>query len=77
VPQPAAQDRGLSDRWIRPIEQNAETREKVVRRFRTGSMPPAGSRRPDQAGCNVDDSAESPSMRGDARAEPRPPSVHR
>src|SRR5262245_36997360 len=30
--------------------QNAETWEKVVRRLRTGSMPPAGSRRPDQAG---------------------------
>jgi hypothetical protein len=31
------------------IAANAETWEKVVRKLRTGSMPPVGSRRPDQA----------------------------
>src|SRR5687767_10216388 len=32
------------------ISQDAETWEKVARKVRTASMPPAGSRRPDQAG---------------------------
>ena len=61
------------------IEQNAETWEKVVRRLRTGSMPPAGSRRPDQAGyATLTDALES-ALDASAMRAPNPgrPSVHR
>jgi hypothetical protein len=61
------------------IEQNAETWEKVVRRLRTGSMPPPGSRRPDQAGyATLTDALES-ALDASAMRAPNPgrPSVHR
>jgi hypothetical protein len=61
------------------IGEHVETWEKVVRRLRTGSMPPAGSRRPDQAGYKtMADALESALDQVAARApNPGRPSVHR
>ena len=61
------------------VGEHADTWEKVVRRLRTGSMPPAGSRRPDQAGyATLTDALESALDAAATRApNPGRPSVHR
>ncbi len=61
------------------VGEHADTWEKVVRRLRTGSMPPAGSRRPDHAGyATLTNALESALDTAAARApNPGRPSVHR
>jgi hypothetical protein len=59
---------------------NAETWEKVVRKLRTTSMPPAGSPRPDAATYAAVASALEKALDGAATAHPRAgklPLVHR
>ena len=53
--------------------------EKVVRRLRTGSMPPPGMPRPDATAYRSSDrpSRRHARSRGGGAAEPRPPAVHR
>jgi hypothetical protein len=59
--------------------QQAETWEKVVRKLRSGAMPPAGSRRPDQAGYAALTNALESALDAAAARAPNPgrPSVHR
>ena len=61
------------------VGEHADTWEKVVRRLRTGSMPPAGSRRPDQAGFATLTNALESALDAAAARAPNPgrPSVHR
>ena len=61
------------------VGQNAETWEKVVRKLRTGAMPPAGSRRPDAAGYAALANALESALDAAAARAPNPgrPSVHR
>jgi hypothetical protein len=61
------------------VRQNAGTWEKVVRKLRTGAMPPAGSRRPDAAGYAALANALESALDAAAARAPNPgrPSVHR
>ena len=61
------------------VGEHAETWEKVVRKLRTGSMPPVGSRRPDQAGYATLTHALESALDAVAARAPNPgrPSVHR
>ena len=59
---------------------SADTWEKVVRKLRTGAMPPAGRPRPDQAGSDSLASWVEGALDRAAAAEPNPgrvPAVHR
>src|SRR5262245_53669108 len=60
---------------IEHVGDNAETWEKVVRKLRTGMMPPSGARRPDRAGSDAFTSNLEIALDRTAAAKPNPGST--
>jgi mono/diheme cytochrome c family protein len=72
-------DLSLESLDLANLSAHAETWEKVVRRLRTGSMPPVGVRRPDQAGYDGLIGWLETGLDRSAAARPNPgrPLIHR
>jgi hypothetical protein len=69
----------LDDLDIAAVGSHAETWEKVLRKIRSGQMPPVGRPRPDQAAASAFTAALATSLEHAADAAPNPgrPTVHR